>query len=437
MPNPETQTSEAPFTPGYARFALGTLVVVYIFNFIDRQILYILLEDIKADLVLTDTQLGFLGGIAFAIFYSTLGVPIARLADRSSRRNVIAWAIFIWSGMTALTGLAGNFWQIAAARIGVGIGEAGCSPPAHSMVSDYFPPERRATALGIYALGIPIGAGLGYLAGGWLQEWYGWRRSFMIVGIPGIFMALFVRAFLREPPRGHFDPKSVQESEAEQSSVADVFRFMGRLRSFGHMSFGAALHAFYGYGAAAFVPSFFRRVHGMEASELGSYLALLAFTGGVLGTYLGGALGDWIGARDKRWYMWLPGLATLATVPFSIATYLHPNPYVALGVSFFGMILGSFWLGPTFAMTQTLVRPQMRAVASAVLLLIVNLIGLGLGPQTVGIVSDLFQARLGTESIRYALLVVVVTCATWSALHYLLAARHVRRDLQRKDELAD
>ena len=427
-----------PFSQSYARFALGILVVVYVFNFIDRQILYMLLEDIKQDLDLSDTQLGFLGGIAFAIFYSTLGVPIARLADRSSRRSVIAGALFIWSGMTAVTGFAQNFWQLALARIGVGIGEAGCSPPAHSLVSDYFPPHRRATALAIYALGIPIGAGLGNLAGGWLREFYGWRNAFIIVGLPGVFLALFVRAFLREPPRGHFDAPASPEPEPgaeSKESVFDVFRFMWGLRSFRHFSIAGSLHAFYGYGAGAFVPIFFRRVHEMSAAEVGSYLAAIAVTAGVLGTFLGGAIGDWVGARDRRWYMWVPGIATLASVPFNFAVYLNSDAHVAILLTAPAVILSSMYLGPTFAMTQSLVKPRMRAVASAVLLLILNLIGMGLGPQFVGILSDLLEPRFGVESIRYSLLFTIVTGAAWSALHYLWASRYLRRDLEAKDAL--
>lgn len=407
------------------------MVVVYILNFIDRQILYMLLEDIKEELVLSDTQLGFLSGIAFAIFYSTLGLPIARYADRNSRSSVIAVALFVWSGMTALTSFSQSFWQLALARVGVGVGEAGCSPPAHSLISDLFPPQRRATALAIYAIGIPVGSGLGFFLGGWLGEFYGWRQAFLIVGLPGVLMAFLVHRFLHDPPRGATAPAKVEPTSdpGNGETIRDVAKFMWPIRSFRHIALAAALHGFYGYGSSAFLPSFFRRVHGMSQSEFGTYMAAILLTAGVLGTYLGGALTDKIGRRDRRWFLWLPALATLAGLPFSFLLYLYPDRQIA----FLGLIpqtlLGLLYLGPTFAMTQSLVRPSMRALASAVLLLVINLIGLGLGPQFVGILSDLLAPRFGVESIRYALLFTVVGGAVWSSLHYCLGARYLRADL--------
>jgi MFS family permease len=421
------------FSRAYTQYALALLVVVYVFNFIDRTILTILLEDIRTELDLSDTALGFLSGIAFALFYSTLGVPIARWADRGLRTTIIALACFIWSAMTAVTGLARNFGDLALARIGVGIGEAGCSPPAHSLIADYFPVERRGTALAIYALGIPIGAAFGNLFGGWLGAEFGWRMTFVIVGVPGVALALIVRLTLHEPPRGYSEGLAASGAAAlSADSLRDVLRFMLRQRSFRHMSIGAALHAFYGYGAGAFFPAFMRRVHDFPLAELGAWLAIIGFTAGVLGTYLGGALADRLGVSDRRWYMWVPALATVAAIPFAFFAYLWPDGHGALLWIVPSVLAGSMWLGPTFAMTQTLVKVHMRATASAVLLLIVNLIGMGLGPQAVGVLSDLLAPSLGVESLRYALLSVVVSCAAWSAVHYALAARTLRDDLLAK-----
>jgi len=430
--SPEPPAPE--FSRAYTRYALGLLVVVYVFNFIDRSILSILLESIKEDLGVSDTYLGFLSGIAFALFYTTAGIPIARWADRGVRRSIIALAVLVWSGMTALTGLARNFGELALARVGVGVGEAGCSPPAHSLISDYFPIERRATALSIYSLGIPIGGAIGMLAGGWIDQFFNWRTAFVVVGLPGVVLALLVRLTLREPPRGWSDEKVPAEAPTE--SIGEVFRFMVRMPSFRHLSMASSLHALYGYGAGAFLPSFFRRIHEIPPGELGTWLAAIGLSAGALGTYLGGYLGDRFGRGDARYYMWVPALATLVYLPFAFLFYLWPDGRTALLLSAPASILGGMYLGPTFAMTQALAKPHMRAMASAILLLILNLIGLGLGPQLVGLLSDLLAPRFGVESIRWALLSVVVSCAAWSTIHYVLAARTLREDLAAKEQAA-
>lgn len=417
-----------PLSAAYSRYALGLLVVVYVFNFIDRSILSILLEPIKNEFELSDTFLGFLSGIAFALLYTIAGIPIARWSDRGSRSSIIALAVLVWSGMTALTGYAQSATHLVLARVGVGIGEAGCSPPAHSLISDYFPPERRATSLAIYSLGIPIGGGIGFLLGGWINEMFDWRTAFVVVGLPGVVLALLVKLTLKEPIRGRFDPPAL--AKAQQPSLLYVFRFMYRLKAFRHMAMAAALHSFYGYGAAAFIVSFFVRSHEMGTGEIGTWLAAISCTAGVAGTFLGGYLSDRLGTRDKRWYMWVPLLATTAYLPFAFLLYLWPEPRTALLLSIPGSMLGGMYLGPTFAMTQSLVPPKMRATASAVLLFVINIIGLGLGPQGVGILSDLLKPSLGNESLRYALLSTVVSFAIWSAFHYGLASRTIREDLQ-------
>jgi MFS family permease len=428
-PGPDAAPVSEPavISDAYRRYALGLLLVVYIFNFIDRQILTILAEAIRLDLGLSDTALGFLGGVAFAFFYTLAGIPIARWADRGVRRTIIALGLFAWSAMTAVTGLVRNFTELALARVGVGLGEAACSPPAHSLLSDFFPPERRGTAFSIYALGIPIGGAIGTFAGGWIKELFDWRTAFFVVGLPGVALALIVRLTLREPPRGHSEPGI---APAQREELGEVLRYMLRLRSFRHMSLAAALHAFYGYGAAFFIPVFMIRVHGFSEGELSTYLALIALFGGGLGTFLGGWLGDRLAPRDRRWYMWVPGLATLVGIPFAAAFYLWPDGYGALAFAVPASLLGAMYLGPTFAMAQGLARPHMRALVSAILLFVINLVGLGLGPQVVGLASDVLKSDLGAESVRYALLWVVLIGAAWSTLHYVLAARTLRADLR-------
>jgi predicted MFS family arabinose efflux permease len=413
------------FSAGHSAYALALLVVVYIFNFIDRQILSIVAPLIQKDFAFSDSALGLLTGPAFAVFYTFVGIPIARWADVGVRRSIISLALLIWSGMTALTGYAQSFTHLALARIGVGVGEAGCSPPAHSLISDLFPVERRGTALAIYSLGIPIGGALGSALGGWLGEAFGWRVAFMAVGIPGVLLALLVRLTLREPPRA--------AAPERRESVREVFGFMLSLPAFRHMSAGAALHAFYGYGAAAFIPIFLIRVHGMSLVEVGAWLGLIALTTGTLGTFLGGWIADRLAGRDPRWYMRVPAIASLIGVPFTFLFYLWPDPRTAILLSIPAAVLGPFYLGPTFAMTQNLVKPHMRAVGSSILLFIINLIGLGAGPYFVGALSDWLKPSFEVDAIRYALLFTVSLGAAWSAVHYLLAGRTLSQDLQAKD----
>ena len=420
-----SQEQHGVFSPAVRNYALGVLVVVYTFNFIDRQILSILLEPIKQDLGLSDSALGMLTGFAFALFYATLGIPIARFADRSNRRNLIAWALAIWSAMTAVSGLAQNFWHLLLARIGVGVGEAGCSPPAHSMLADYFPTEHRATALGIYSLGIPFGILFGFIAGGWLNEFFGWRVAFFIVGVPGLLLAILVRFTLREPPRGMAEGRVADE---EQPTIMETFRFLWSKRSFRHMAVGGGLTAFVGYGVITWVPSFLIRSYGMSTGDVGTYLGLILGIPGGIGIALGGYLADRYGARDTRWYLWIVSVALIASMPLFFGVYLSNTAFASLMFLILPILLGNFYQATTFSQTQGLVSLRMRSVAAAVLLFILNMIGLGAGPQAVGILSDILQPSYGDESLRYALL-MLSTVQIWAAYHYYQAGKSLRDDL--------
>src|SRR5262245_59532954 len=287
----QAAASEGAFavSDSYRRYVLGLLLVVYVVNFVDRSIVNILLEPIRQEFQPSDTALGFLSGVAFAIFYATLGIPIARWADRGVRRDIIALALFLWSGMTALSGLARTFPQLVLARIGVGVGHAGCSPPAHCILSAYYPPERRGTAFAIYALGIPIGTAFGYLTGGWMAETLGWRSAFLLVGLPGLLLAVIVRLTLREPPRGHAEAR---RDAGPAPEPVEVMRAMWRLPTFRHLAAAATLHAFVGYGLANWNAVFLMRSHGMSPGEVGTWLAFIAVVFGGLGTFLGGYLTD-------------------------------------------------------------------------------------------------------------------------------------------------
>ena len=410
---------------------MGVLVVVYTFNFIDRQILAILLPAIKVEFAVNDWVLGFLAGPAFALFYATLGVPIAMLADRFNRRNLMAIAIAVWSVMTALSGLSANITQLALARIGVGIGEAGCSPPAHSIISDYYPPEQRSTAMGIYTVGISIGIMIAYLAGGWVVQNIGWREAFFIVGLPGLILALVVRYTVEEPPRGMSENKT---DSGDKPGMFEVARFLLRRRSFIHLAVGAGLASFGGYASISFFPSFLVRSHGMPLAQIGVYLGLLYGIGGALGFAGGGYIADKLGRDDKKWSLWGVAIATMIAWTFVFPVMLLDNITLVLSLFFLPIVFSNFYLATTFAQVQGMVGLRMRAVASAFILLILNIIGLGFGPQVTGLLSDWLAADMGNESMRYSLLIVGAIVGPWSALHYFLAGRHIESDLARSGD---
>ena len=422
--------------PAYQWYVVVLLTVVYVFNFIDRNILAILGQSIKDELLISDTAFGFLGGIAFAIFYTFMGIPIARLADRKSRKTILAVCLAIWSGMTALCALAQNFTTLLIARIGVAIGEAGGSPPSHSIISDLFPVSKRATALGIYALGIPIGSAVGYLAGGWINEIFGWRMAFFVVGVPGLLLALFVYLTIKEPPRGFSDSVegTIPKPDAPPPPVSEVLRLLWSKRSFRYMSIGGALHAFVGNGVGLYIPMMFQRSHGLGTGELGTWLFVLGFFG-MIGTFGAGYLCDRLGDKDRRWYMWVPGIMTLLHVPFATFTYLYHDPEIALMVYAIAYVLGHGYLAPTFAMTQSLVELRMRALSASILLFLLNIIGLGLGPQITGILSDVIHLTtdLGVDSLRWAMVGVLIFNVISAAL-YILAGRTVNDDLIQSTE---
>ena len=364
-------------------YALGILVIVYTFNFIDRNILSILLQSIKTDLNLSDTSLGLLSGFAFAAFYATLGIPIAKYADRGNRRNLISISLAIWSLMTAISGLAQNFLHLLLARIGVGIGEAGCSPPAHSMISDYFPANKRSTALGIYSLGIPFGIMFGLFAGGWIDEMFGWRAAFFIVGVPGILIAILFRFTVKEPIRGQAEGKVASEN---QPTIYETISYLLSKKSFRHLAFAASLAAFVGYGGINWLPSFFQRSYGMPSSDVGWYLGLILGLPGGLGIFLGGYLSDYFGSKDVSWSLWIAAIAMGVTAPLYYLVYMSPTANTSLLWLIIPVALGNFYQAATFSQTQGVVELKMRSVAAAILLFIINIIGLGFGPSAVGIV---------------------------------------------------
>ncbi|WP_317932341.1 MFS transporter [Halioxenophilus sp. WMMB6] len=407
-------------------YILAILVAVYTLNFVDRQILSILLEPIKNEMGFSDSALGFLTGFGFALFYATLGIPMAMWADRSNRRNIVALSLAIWSAMTALSGLVQNFWQLAIARIGVGVGEAGCSPASHSMIADLYSRETRATALGFYALGIPLGVLFGFITGGWINQYFGWRAAFFVVGLPGILLALMVRWTVAEPQRGQSDQLTEGKAAVGDSepapTVIQVVNTLMQKKAFVHMALGGSLTAFVGYGVFSWVPSFLIRSHAMATGEIGTWLGLILGIPGGVGILLGGYLADKLGKRDTRWYLWIVSAALVLAFPFSLGVYSADSKWLCLTFLIAPVVLGNFYQATTFAQTQGMVPLRMRATAAAILLFIFNIIGLGLGPQLIGVVSDMLAARFEDESLRYSLL-LFSSFNLWAAYHYFQAGK--------------
>jgi len=412
--------------PWYRWYAVGVLTAVYASSQVDRQIMAILLEPIKLELHASDTQMGFLVGLTFAVFYATLGMPIAMLADRKNRRNIITAAISVWSVMTALCGFAGSFLQLAFARIGVGVGEAGSTPPSHSIISDLFGPAQRGTAMGIFALGVNIGLLIAYLAGGWLSENWGWRVAFFAVAAPGVLVAGLLYLTVSEPKRGALEnDNDVNNSAPKFRAVA---RHMWKTRSLRHLAIGASLAGFIGYGFVLWMPSFLARSYGLSPTNIGLTLALFSGLIGGIGTFSAGKLADVLAKRDVRWRTWVVAAAKLGYVPFLASVFWVDELWLALVLYTIPAFFGGFYLAPTFALVQSLVSLRMRALASSIVLFLLNIIGMGFGPQLVGVLSDWFADDYGKESLRMALMILSFL-NIWCAYHYFTAARTLKEDM--------
>jgi predicted MFS family arabinose efflux permease len=408
----------------YRAYVLCILVLVYTFNFIDRQIIGILAIPIKEELGLTDTQLGLMGGLAFALLYTTLAIPIAMAADRMSRTWIMTGALVVWSGMTAVCGMAQNFWQLFLARVGVGIGEAGGVAPAYSLISDFFPPNQRARALSVYSFGIPIGSALGIVFGGIIATLVDWRFAFFVVGVAGIVVAPLFRATVREPVRGAFDAKG---SESSAASLTEIMRVLMQKPSFWGLSLGASFSSMMGYGLFFWLPSFFVRSYEVTLLNASLVYGAILLVGGIAGTWLGGSLADRFGEMNRSAYARIPAFAFLAAVPFYLVGVLSPTLMTSVLVMTVPTALGLAWLGPVISAVQHLVPPNMRATASAIFLFVNNLIGIGIGTFAIGAISDGLQDRFGDESLRYAIL-AGTTFYLLAASIFLLSARRLEQD---------
>jgi len=424
-PEGAVERSWAPLS--YRVYFLGLLVVSYMINFTDRQLLSILLEPIKRDLALADWQLGVLGGVAFALFYVTLGVPVAKLSDRFSRVNILAGAMALWSLATAACGLATNFLQLLLIRIGVAVGESAGTPPSYSMISDLFDPRRRATAIGIYVAGPPLGTALGLAIGGWLSQGIGWRTTFVVVGLPGLLLALLMKLTLREPPRGHTEARA--DPTVAPSALA-VARLLASRPSFLCLAIGSGVAAFAGYAMNLWLPSFLIRSHGLSTAQAGGWLAMIQIGAGIGGGVLGGFVADRFAVRDKRWLALVPAVAMAVAAPAGYVAFTARSPALALMGTAVTLLGYYSWAGGVYTAVQAMVGLRMRAVAVAMLLFIINLIGMGFGPPIIGAVSDLLRATAGDQSLRLSLLIAAPMFLV-SAVLYVAGALNLRADIAR------
>jgi MFS family permease len=437
---PASPSAAATFTASnsYRSYALWLLFMVYGLSYVDRQILSILMEPIRTEFDFSDMQLGLLSGVAFAIFYTTLGIPIARLADFYSRTNIIALSLLVWSTATALTGRAYSFSSLFMARVFVGVGEAGCNPSAYSIISDYYEPKRRATVLSIYSQGVYLGQFIGFIVAGHVAQEYGWRAAFYVVGLPGIAIALLVKLTLREPPRGLSE---VNYAPADPPPTLQVLRKLIAKPAFVNLSFAAGLHALVAYGLNNFYTAYLMRSHGMSLKETSFSLAIITLSGGLAGTYLGGKLSDVLSQRrggDARYQVWVPAIALLINIPVWLLALLLPAKQAVMLMMVPAIALGATYLGPSIAATHQLVGVRERALGGALLLLVLNLIGIGLGPMLTGRISDVIreslvsggmvEAAARADGLKYALCIMSVV-NLWSAIHYFRAARTLREDI--------
>jgi predicted MFS family arabinose efflux permease len=400
---------------------LLALTVSYAIAFIDRQVLAILQESIRKELHLSDSQLGLLTGFSFALFYALLGLPLGRLADRWNRRNVIAISMVLWSAMTAITGYAQNFLHLLLARIGVAVGEAGVSPSSSSIISDLYPSRHRATAMAFYTIGTQIGTLLGFSLGGWLNDAVGWRAAFLLAGLPGLALALFLLMFVKEPARA----TPLQGS----ASFSDGIRDLVAHRTIRRLAPAIAVSALVAYVPFSWAAPYLIRVHHLSTVEVGIWLALASGIGGIIGSLGSNFIADRLGVRDARWYLWLPAIVASLNAPFLWAAFAVPSGSFARALLLFPFAFGSMYAGATLSVVHRIAAPRFRATSTALFYLITNIFGIGLGTWLIGIASDLLKPRFGSASLKYALLSIVPLAAFITAVLYVFASRTINEDV--------
>lgn len=436
MSKADRNASPQPFSTGYTRYVLGIVFLIQIFNNVDRTVLSILVEPIKKDFDMSDTQMGAAMGLAFTIVYTLTALPVARWADFGVRRSIVAGALLIWTGFTAVTALVQNFTQLFLARMGVGIGEAGGIAPSLSLLSDYLPPERRGRGLSVVSMGAVTGMGLGMVVGGWINEVWGWRWAFVAAGVPGMALAGVVRLTVREPARGGSE-KGVPL--LGRDSLSRVFKHMLGMPTYVCIVVANAFAIFAVMGRNLWEPSFIIRSYEMGTADAGLWYFLTSPMPSMLGIYLGGMFADRFAVRDHRWYMWVPAIGQAISIPLLCAFLLWPAsdrvslPFglpeipVAFLFSVVGSVFSTFFTAPFLATIQSLAMLRMRAMAAAMSSTVSSFVGMCAGPLLVGVLSDGFEVRFGQEALRYSLLVPTIA-PIGSIVFCLLGARTIRSD---------
>jgi MFS family permease len=417
-----TDAAAKPSTKRY--YVLGLLTIVYALNFLDRTIFNVLIEPIKKEFALSDTTMGLLAGFGFVLFYSLLGIPIARVADRLNRRNIVAIALAFWSAMTFLCGMASSVATLAMARIGVGIGESAGTPASQSMIADLFNKNERPRALGIFAIGTYLGVFLGYFIGGYVNQHYGWRMAFYAAGLPGIALAAVMWLTISEPKRG------AMAETFKPEPIGPTLGFLASQQTFVIVLIGFCLTTYTNYATAVWIPPFLARIHHLSSAEIGTYAGTFKGLCGMAGTLIGGLVVAQFSRRDDRWKLWAPAITSGLAGPVFAVCMLTPDFATMVTALALASFLVGFHLGPIFAIAQTVARPSMRALASAIILLTATCFGQGVGPLAVGMLNDALKADFGANAVRYSLLSAAVT-TTLGALLFVLAARSIRGDIKR------
>lgn len=429
---PTPENLDELFPHAYRRRALILLMLIYVFNFVDRQVVNILAEPIKRDLMLSDAQLGMITGLAFAIFYSLLGLPIARYAEHGDRPRIITVSVAVWSAFTILCGFAHSFTNMLLARLGVGVGEAGCVPPTHSLITEFTPREERASAIAIYSMGLPLGSLVGLALGGIIADAFGWRAAFFAAGLPGLLFALIALGVLQEPRR-RLDASKVTH---DAPSLRQAMKILAAKPTYRWLIVGTSLQSMVAYGLAAFMAPFFLRVHGAELASLagavglkpigylGIWLGVTTGLAGAIGVFAGGWLADRFGRSDLRAYPTVAALGSLLSIPAYLLVFAVPSTLLALVALIVPSAGVAAWYGPVHASNQGLVQPRMRATISAVTLVVLNLVGLGFGPPLIGMLSDKAQRSFGlTDAGGLQAALLSTTLLTYAAVFAFWRAR--------------
>lgn len=412
-----------------AVYALALLTAIYSLNFLDRTVINILIDPIKRTYHVSDTVMGFIGGPAFVILYSILAAPVARWADRGSRRNIITWGLLIWSGMTALGGVARNALQLTLSRFGVGVGEAAGTAPSTSMISDLYPGDQRSTAMAVYQLGPVFGGFLGSFVGGWVNHYYGWHDAFFVAGIPGVLVALLFRFTVKEPKRGLVETKKVDTS---QQKLGETMGYMSRQTCYVLILIGFCFTTFTQFGFGVWVAPFLGRIYHLNTAQIGTYMGVIMAGGGLTGTLIGGYLSDWAGRRKIEWKIYVPAICSMCALPGVLLFVFSHNLELCLAGFVIVATLSPVHVGPMVAVSHSVVKVGMRAFATSLIYLVSELLGLGLGPFLIGIFNDHFQKRLGVDVIRYTMFPAALTTLIGGLL-FVCAAQYLRRDMARSE----